>query len=260
MQSNLILVEAKEEMLGDNKYLNNLKDIKHPEKFAQRKQSEEVFPGDNSHHKKNFESFQNKKPSAGGKSKFAKNLFADFNNEVVGGGLDGGLFQIPEKAAEYDFAPLVDGESHPSENNKQGNFEIENVDPISKLLNFESETSDDLGFVDGVSPFDAEERFMSPKKGHFETPTKSFDLNHASTGKFNLFSTITAKKQPKSNLFSDLMNSTNVTDFSVGELPSGRKEELSNSSKKEKKTMSRFENDFEILEVKLFSEATNYNI
>ena len=201
------------------------------------------------------QSSQEQAKPAGGKSKFAKNLFADFNNDsvVFADTAETGLFQIPERVLEYDIVPEL-------KNNSRGalddhcEFEIENTDPISKLLDFESEGSDVAEHHNLASKFNLIDKNFSPKEdGYFQTPIKELEARQ-STGNHNLFSSITAKKESK-NLFSDFMNSTKITDTSPEDFVPVRKFDLSNSCRKEPKVkqrngpFSRFDHDYEILEV-----------
>ena len=209
-----------------------------------------------SHSQPQFDLFQ---PHAnlGPKSKFAKNLFADFNNNALLSGEPGekGLFQIPEKnfESEFGFEPRKgpDFDQHID-------FELENNDHISKLLDFKSENSRDFELEEPktlAGVFNSGEKNLSPKREiHFQTPTKGLLFeDKQSSGRNNLFSSITtAKKTP--NHFSDMMNSTDMTEPSTTDFLSTRKGELTTSSRKEQKfkhrtsTYSRFENDYEILE------------
>ena len=203
-------------------------------------------------------SIEQVKPAGGG-SKFAKNLFADFNNDAVVfmENNDTGLFQIPERNLEYDLVPEL---KNPSKGALDENceFEIENTDQISKLLDFESEGSDFAEQMSNIPKFNAFEKHFSPKEdGYFQTPIKELEARQ-SAGNLNLFSSITAKKESK-NLFSDFMNSTKITDTSPEEFLPVRKFDLSNSCRKEQKVkpknvpISRFDHDYEILEVYLRS-------
>lgn len=264
-------IKQKEEILGDNKYLNNLKDIKSNNNPNSRKTSEDNLFGGNLL-RTSFDTFdesKERKNTSTGKSKFAKNLFADFNNDALmkDDTPETGLFQIPEKNAEYDFVSELKGtfKSDPSNNN---DFELENTDPISKFLDFESENSEfemdepnDL-----VSAFNHDDNSGAMKEEEpFQTPIKGFEIKPLSA-RHNLFSTVTAKKESKSNLFTDFMNSTNTTEPSTGDIFSIRKGELTSSSRKEPKgklrpsVHSRFEQDYEILEVKKRFEIQNFKL
>ena len=253
MESNLGFAGAKEGCLGDNKYLNNLKDIKGSDKNNALKH------GGESMIQPQFDLFQ---PPAnlGAKSRFAKNLFADFNNNALLSGDNGerGLFQIPEKNFESEFGLETKNGLDLDQNI---DFEIENNNfHINKLLDFESENSHDFELEEPrnnlAGVFNSGEKDLSPKREvHFQTPTKNIIFeDKRSSSKNNLFSTITAKKTtPISNHFSDFMNSTNVTDPSTTDFLSTRKGELTTSSRKEHRfkhrtSYSRFENDYEILE------------
>jgi len=259
LESNLGFVVLKDEPLGDNKYLNNLKGTN------KSKPADDLFlggMGGNHPFKSNFDLFSSshEKPRSGHKARFAKNLFDDFNNDAVLNGCETGLFQIPEKNCEYDF---VDGfrNGQKLDFDHQEDFEVEHTTPentMSKFLDLEEPSTTELdNHIMEVT--DNDMRHFTPstprKEIDFETPTKENDLCK-SANKFNLFSTITAKKEYRGAMFSnELTNSTNVTEHSVGDFLSTRKGEFTTSSHKEHRgrthrlsAFSRFEHDYDVLE------------
>jgi len=264
LESNLGFAALKDEPLGDNKYLNNLKGA--PKSGLLKPVAEDKILGGNHLFKSNFDLFSSshEKTGSGHKARFAKNLFEEFNNDAVingGGGGDSGLFQIPEKNCEYDFVDFRNGQKLDFDN--QDDFEVENTtteNTMSKFLDLE-----DPSVTEHVK-FDIFENHndmmggagqYTPKKDiDFETPTKdNTDVMGKSAGKFNLFSTITVKKEYRANIFNtELTHSTNVTEPSIGDFLSTRKGEFTTSSHKEHRgrtklsAFSRFEHDYDVLE------------
>lgn len=257
MESNLGSGGPKENCLGDNKYLNNLKDKKGASKSTMKtdNKSNDVlhFSAERNTSSNSFQENKDTPPGAG-KSKFAKNLFADFNNDSDE---KGGLFEIQEKPVEYDFVSHLRSGSKMS---NHGEFDLMNTNALSKFLDFESEGSDghmieeENPIITIRSPFDNEEPFMLDKdEEEFSTPAKKVKMMGLSE-KFHLFSNLTPTKGTKSIFGADFMNSTNVTDFSTGDVASQQKRGVTTSYRKEQKekkvqSHSRFENDYEILEV-----------
>ncbi len=272
LESNLGFIGAKEGTLGDNKYLNNLKDNKGTPDIHQTNRT--------NFEKSKFDSFaqpqfdqippqkdQQSRQEIDQQSKFVKNLLGDFDNNTLGFDRfnDRGLFRIPEKNQEYEFG----GDLSSGLNFDQGiGMENENNDGISKLLDFGSENSREFEIEDNKNRlgdmFNSGEKKFTPQKDlHFQTPVKDFTQSKEFGLNTNLFSTIPTKKVTNSLVSSDFMNSTNVTEPSVTDFFSTRKGELTSSCRKEPKykmrssISSRFENDYEILEVKpsfFFSE------
>ena len=260
MESNLGFVVLKDEPLGDNKYLNNLKGTL---KNSQLKPVADQLLGGNHLFKSNFDLFSSsheKKSGSGHKARFAKNLFEEFNNDAVvnGESSETGLFQIPEKSSEYDFVDnFRNGQKLDFDNHED--FEVEHTSPeggnnaMSKFLDLEEPSATEL--LDGGMDI---QDFTPRKEIDFETPTKDNDLGK-SANKFNLFSTITAKKEYRGGILSGdhITNSTNVTEPSIGDFLSTRKGEFTTSSHKEHRgrskilahQFSRFEHDYDVLEV-----------
>lgn len=260
MESNLGFAALKDEPLGDNKYLNNLKGG--APKNGLFKPAEDKILGGNHLFKSNFDLFNSSHEKSGSKAKFAKNLFEEFNNDAVinGGGCDSGLFQIPEKNCEYDFVDFRNGQKLDFDN--QDDFEVENTtteNTMSRFLDLEEPAMTEPVRFDLFDnhPQQNEMQFTPKKDVDFETPTKdsTADFMGKSAGKFNLFSTITAKKEYRANIFNtEMTHSTNVTEPSIGDVLSTRKGEFTTSSHKEHRgrtkhsAFSRFEHDYDVLE------------
>jgi hypothetical protein len=213
-------------VIGDNKYLNNLKKNTNPDKpLIQINIGRREEAKSSSGSKKFFgnQSSSSKKP-------FAKNLFSNFNEERFEEEADveeGQLPRIPEKMSEYD--PI------------SKDMENENSNPVSRLLDFESE---------GSPESEEEVRALSQESEEtFHTPTKNSPQIESTNHKLNQFSTMTMKKEPKSKLFTIFSNSTDthITDRSSMEI----KAENSGLRKadKQKPTSSRFIQDYDVLEV-----------
>jgi hypothetical protein len=155
-------------------------------------------------------------------------LFADFNEEKFAEDQND-LSQIQEKTSEHDFLTKE--------------MENEASNPVSRLLDFETECSrESEEEAKGLSQHENEETF--------HTPTKSPIRTEQTNPKFNPFSSMTMKKEPKSKLFSIFSNSTDVTDRSSMEIKP--ENPVLRKIDKQRPDGSRFTQDYDILEVRMF--------
>lgn len=221
MESAAKLEALKETVIGDNKYLNNLK--KHSNFEKPLVQNNLIRKGEEE--KSSAESKKFFGQTSSSKKKFAKKLFADFNEDNFIEE-ENQLPQIPEKSSEYEF--LSKG------------IENENSNPVSRLLDFESEGSRES--EDEIKAFSQE------SEETFHTPTKSPPQMETVNNKFNQFSTMTMKKEPKSKLFTMFSNTTAVPDRSSTEI---RPENTGiKKTDKQKLANSRFNQDYDVIQVR----------
>lgn len=188
-------------------------------------------------------------------------------HQSLNGKSESNLFLIPEKTLEYDLLSFF------PEDSKGGNLEVERKDSVSKLLTFgeedvtgeQNEEIDQLGDdIEHIKSYENYQNIGSPlpqltfqsknwaspeQKKDFNTPTKR--NSPLAEIKFNFFNTVTTKKEPQSKLFLKELDSDEMKSFDPLRNKGEDGEIISESEELGQNNRSRFDLDYEVLEVKI---------
>ena len=260
--------------IGANKYINNLLSkndiskqreliLKGPMMSLKQIQSKQIPQNPKA---KNLPNFSGPKLSGLSKPKLLRDFPLDFtqgnliqkSNSIT----EPGLFLIPERNVELEGLSFFPG--------GQPNPDVTKNDFVSKLLTFEEEDDDQFNdgqqieSIDQIGNMRCETRhqdfkspnengrqdqfYMSPaQKKEYHTPTK--DGSPLSEVKFNFFNSATARKEAQSKLFTKDFEADSVKPFDHVSGRKGFDDIISETEEFGHYNRSRFDLDYEVLEV-----------